>query len=100
MEDGVTPPAVASPVDCVVGGVFLKQLKAQEQVGRPVRREAEPHGKKEMLLRGGGSCGSFHGVDHDSLFAALRGSGVNGIQIDAFPGELLETLRQRTRLVG
>ena len=58
--------------------------------------------KKEMFLPGGGcgSCGSFQGVDDDGLLAALRGSGVDGIQVDAFRSELLEALCQRTRLVG
>ena len=72
--------------------------------------EARPNGslscrhkrKKAMFLRAGGCglCSSFDGVDHDSLFAALRGGGVDGIQVDAFRCELLEGLRQCTRFVG
>ena len=58
--------------------------------------------REVMLLRGGGCslCGSFQGVDHDGLFAALRGGGMDGIQVDAFRCEPFEAFRQSTRLVG
>jgi hypothetical protein len=55
-----------------------------------------------MFLCGAGCglCGSCDGVDHDGFFVALRGGGVDGMQVDAFRCEPLEVLRQRTRLVG
>ena len=68
----------------------------------PVRRVRNHMGKKEMLLsRGGcGFRGSFRGVDDDGLLAAFGSGGVDGIQVDAFRGELVEALRERAGLVG
>ncbi len=44
----------------------------------------------------------FHrdGIHHNRFPPAFRGSGADGIQVDALGGELVQTLRQRARLVG
>ena len=54
-----------------------------------------------MLLRYGGCrfCGGFRSVNHDGLLAAFGGGGVNRTQIDAFRGELVQALSQRTHFV-
>src|SRR5712671_7743494 len=58
----------------------------RERRAAPPRRQKADNRKNEMLLRRGGCglWGGFDGVDHDSLFAALRRGGVDRIQVDAF----------------
>src|SRR5260370_6158743 len=55
-----------------------------------------------MLLRGGGCrfCGGFRSVNNNGLLTAFGGSGVDGIQVDAFGREFVQTFRQSSRLVG
>ena len=46
-----------------------------------------------------GFCLGLYCVNHNRLFPALHGRGMDGIQIDTFCCELLQVLRQRTGLI-
>src|SRR5216684_6861162 len=85
---------------------FLSRLKDKTPT-RAVSEHSAPdkrknHGRREMLLRSGGCnfCGGVRSVDNDGLFTAFGGGGVDGVQVDAFGREFVQTLRQRARLIG
>jgi hypothetical protein len=46
-----------------------------------------------------GFCLGLYRVDHNRLFPALHGRGMDRAQVDAFCRELLQVLRQRPGLV-
>src|SRR5882724_6639764 len=64
--------------------------------------ERKNHGRRKMLLRGGGGsfCGGFGGIDDDGLFSALCGSGVDGTHVDALGGKFVQILRKSAGFVG
>src|SRR5713101_99844 len=86
---------------------FISFEAQRQNSPRAVSKHSAPdkrknHGRREMLLRSGGCnfCGGVRSVDNDGLFTAFGGGGVDGVQVDAFGREFVQTLRQRARLVG
>ena len=74
-------------------------LLAASEVSAPDKLK-EP--QRIEILCGGGCpfCGSFRSVNNDGLFTAFGGSGVDGVQVDAFRREFVQVLRQGAGLVG